>query len=115
MALGVAYIVTGRAAHTAECEQALALARNLTDVHAAIALGKIFLGRPGEIEGHIREAFASRPVISLAFAGSTTSASPSCSLALTEAVTWLGRSIESNRNYPNARFFSAPLWLYAAV
>jgi TolB-like protein/class 3 adenylate cyclase len=107
LALGVAYIVTGRAAQgIAECEQALSLDRNLTDAHAAIALGKIFLGRPAETEGHIHEAFRLSPRDVFAFRWLYYVGMSKLFLgADAEAVTWLGHSIEANRNYPNAHFF----------
>ncbi len=109
MALGVAYILTGRAAQgIAECEQALALDRNLTDAHAGIALGKFYLGRPAETEGHIREALRLSPRDIFAFRWFYYVGMAKLFLgADAEAVTWLRRSIEANRNYPNAHFFLA--------
>jgi TolB-like protein len=107
MALGVVYNVTGRAAQgIAECEHALVLDRNLTDAHAAIALGKIFLGRPVETESHIREAFRLSPRDIFGFRWLYYVGIAKLLLgADAEALTWLGRSIEANRNYPNAHFF----------
>jgi TolB-like protein len=99
LALGVAYILTGRAAQgIAECEQALALDRNLTDAHAAIGMGKIFLGRPEETEGHIREAFRLSPRDVFAFRWMAYVGIAKLLLgADAEAVTWLGHSIEANK------------------
>jgi Flp pilus assembly protein TadD len=55
--LGLIQITTYRAAQgSAECEQALALDRNLATAHAWIGLAKSYLGRPAENEGHVREA-----------------------------------------------------------
>ena len=55
--LGLIQITTHRAAQgSAECEQALALDRNLATAHAWIGLAKSYLGRPAETEGHVREA-----------------------------------------------------------
>jgi TolB-like protein/class 3 adenylate cyclase len=109
MALGVAYILTKRAAQgIAECEQALALDRNLTDAHAAIAMGKIFLGRPAETEGHIREALRLSPHDVFAFRWMAYVGIAKLILgADAEAVTWLGHSIEANRNFPGAHFYLA--------
>lgn len=106
MALGVVYTLTGRAAQgIAECEQALVLDRNLTDAHAAIGLGKIFLGRPADTEGHIREALRLSPRDVFAFRWLYYVGTSKLLLGATsEAVTWLGHSIEANRNYPNAHF-----------
>jgi tetratricopeptide (TPR) repeat protein len=109
MALGATYILSRRAAQgIAECEQALALDRNLTDAHAAIALGKIFLGRPEETEGHIREALRLSPHDVFAFRWMAYVGIAKLLLgADAEAVTWLGHSIEANRNYPMAHFYLA--------
>jgi tetratricopeptide (TPR) repeat protein len=109
MALGVAYILTKRAAQgIAECEQALALDRNLTDAHAAIGMGKIFLARPAETEGHIREALRLSPRDVFAFRWMTYVGIAKLLLgADAEAVTWLGHSIEANRNFPVAHFYLA--------
>jgi TolB-like protein/class 3 adenylate cyclase len=109
MALGVAYILTKRAAQgIAECEQALALDRNLTDAHAAIGMGKIFLARPAETEGHIREALRLSPRDVFAFRWMTYVGIAKLLFgADAEAVTWLGHSIEANRNFPVAHFYLA--------
>ena len=49
MLLGVAQISTNRAAQgIAECEQALALDRNLADAHSSVGFGKYILGRGEE-------------------------------------------------------------------
>lgn len=107
LALGVAYILTGRAARgIAECEQALALDSNLTDAHAAIGMGKTFLGRPEETEGHIREAFRLSPRDVFAFRWMAYVGVAKLLLgADAEAATWLGHSIEANRNYPMAHLY----------
>lgn len=109
LALGVAYILTGRSAQgIAECEQALALDRNLTDAHAAIGMGKIFLGRPTETEAHIREALRLSPRDVFAFRWMAYVGIAKLLLGEdAEAVTWLGHSIEANRNYPMAHFWLA--------
>ena len=62
LVLGGVYVYTNRAAQgIAECEQALALDRNLAIAHGIIGLGKSFMGRAAETEGHIREAFRLSP------------------------------------------------------
>ena len=66
--LGIVQIVTNRAAQgIAECERALALDRNLADAHAFIGVGKIFLGRGAETEGHVHEALRLSPRDTLAY------------------------------------------------
>ena len=53
---------TNRAAQgIRECEQALALDRNLADAHGCIGMAKYFVGRAEETEGHIREALRLSP------------------------------------------------------
>jgi hypothetical protein len=44
-----------------ECEQALALDRNLAAAHGWIGLAKIFMGRGEETEAHIRETLRISP------------------------------------------------------
>ena len=57
MFLGAVQMQTLRAAKgIAECEQALALDRNLADAHGFIGLGKYVTGRGEEVEAHIQEA-----------------------------------------------------------
>jgi tetratricopeptide (TPR) repeat protein len=60
--LGNVQIFTKRAAQgIAECQQALALDRNLARAHAFIGLAKFFLGQGVEIEPHVNEAFRLSP------------------------------------------------------
>ena len=62
MYLGVVHIFTNRAAQgISECEQALALDRNLANAHGFIGLAKFFLGRGEETEAHVHEAFRLSP------------------------------------------------------
>jgi tetratricopeptide (TPR) repeat protein len=89
----------------AECEQALALDRNLADAHAVIGMAKYYLGRAAESEGHILEAFrlSPRDMFShrwMHFVGMA-------KLQLgedAEAAGWFRRSIEANRNSPLTHF-----------
>jgi tetratricopeptide (TPR) repeat protein len=108
-ALGVVYIITNRAAlGIAECEQALALDGNLADAHALVGLGKTYLGRPVETESHIQEALRLSPRDIFAFRWMTFVGAAKLLLgADTEAVEWLRRSIEANRNLPLAHFLLA--------
>ena len=62
LVLGLFHIFTNRAAQgIAECEQALALNRNLAARSCAIGFAKFFMGRGAETEGHILEAFRLSP------------------------------------------------------
>ena len=104
--LGLVQMVTNRAAQgIAECEQALALDRNLAHAHALIGLGKNFLGRSAETEGHVREALRLSPRdtrvhLWMSFVGAAY-------LRLgadEEALAWFRRSLEVNRNHPLSHF-----------
>jgi TolB-like protein len=117
MYLGAVQIATNRTAQgIAECEQALALDRNLADAHGRIGLGKVYLGRAEETEAHIHEAlrlsprdiFAYRWMFFVGIAKLWRGADA-------EAVAWLRRGIEANRNHPLTRFYlaAALVWLAA--
>jgi Flp pilus assembly protein TadD len=117
MYLGVVHIFTGRAAQgIAECEQALLLDRNLANAHGFMGLAKVFLGRGEETEAHVHEAlrlsprdiFAYRWIMFVGIA-------KLCHGADAEAVVWLRRSIEANRNFPFTHFLlaAALAWLGA--
>ena len=109
LVLGVVQILTNRAAQgIAECERALALDRNLADAHGFIGLAKYFLGRGAETEAHIQEAFRLSPRDIVAFRWLMFVGVAKLQLgADAEAVAWLRRSIEANRNYPLAHFLLA--------
>ena len=106
LVLGGIEIATNRAAEgIKECEQALALDRNLADAYAHIGLAKYILGRGAETEVHINEAlrlsprdiYAFRWLLYVGFAKVQLNADA-------EAVTWFRRSVEANRNLPSAHF-----------
>jgi TolB-like protein len=105
-ALGVVYILTNRVTQgIAECEQALALDPNLADAHGMIGWGKVLLGRMAEAEGHINEALRLSPRDIFAFRWLAFVGFAKLQLgADAEAVAWLRRSIEANRNFPFAHF-----------
>jgi TolB-like protein len=105
-ALGVVYILTNRVTQgIAECEQALALDPNLADAHGMIGWGKVRLGRAVEAEGHINEALRLSPRDIFAFRWLAFVGVAKLQLgADAEAVAWLRRSIEANRNFPYAHF-----------
>jgi tetratricopeptide (TPR) repeat protein len=99
-------IFTNRAAQgIAECERALALDRNLAYAHAHIGLAKLYLGRAGETEAHIEQALRLSPrdinvYVWTLFVG----IAKFWQGADAEAIVWLRRSLEANRNHPGAHF-----------
>jgi TolB-like protein len=109
MYLGVVYIFTFRAAQgIAECERALALDQNLANAHAWIGRGKFHLGRAEETEAHIQEALRLSPRDTFAYRWMMVMGIAKFWLgADAEAVAWLRRSIEANRNFPFTHFFLA--------
>jgi TolB-like protein len=104
--LGFVEMFTKRAAQgIAECEHALALDRNLAGAHSAIAFARIFSGRAEETEVHILEALRLSPRDTLAYAWMAFAGDAKNHLGSSEeAVAWLRRSIEANRNFPFAHF-----------
>ena len=107
--LGFVQVGTNRAVQgIAECERALALDPNLARAHGLMGIGKNFSGRPDETEPHVKEALRLSPRDDFAFHWMLTAGAAKLHLrADEEAVAWLGRSIESNRNWPLAHFFLA--------
>jgi TolB-like protein len=106
--LGLVQINTNRAAQgIATCERALALDRNLAEAHAWIGLAKIYTGRAMEAEMHVLEALRLSPRDIKAFRWMMVIGGSKLNLdSGGEAVVWLQRSIEANRNNPLAH-----LWL----
>ena len=104
--LGVVQMFTNRAAQgIAECEQALALDRNLARAHALIGLAKFLLGRGAETEAHINEAFRLSPRDTLAHSMVGMVGLAKAQLgADAEAVIWMRRGLDANRNYSVAHF-----------
>jgi TolB-like protein/class 3 adenylate cyclase len=100
--LGTVYNMTNRPAQgIAECEQALALNRNLADAHTVIGMAKLYLGRAAETEGHILEAFRLSPRDIFAHRWMHFVGMAKIQLgADAEAAGWFRRSIEANRNSP---------------
>ena len=107
--LGLVHIWTKRATEgIAECEHALDLDRNLAEAHSAIGLGKIFVGRAEETEAHITEALRLSPRDTLAYLWMTNVGIAKNQVASWEqAVGWLRRAIEANRNFSTAHLVLA--------
>jgi TolB-like protein/class 3 adenylate cyclase len=106
MFLGVVEIFTNRATEgIVKCEHALTLDRNLALAHAFIGFGKVFIGRAEETEAHIAEALRLSPRDPVAYFWMSIAGDAKNHLGSSEqAVAWLRRSIEANRNYPFAHF-----------
>ena len=107
--LGLVQSSTNRAVQgIAECERALVLNYSLVDAHAFIGLAKLFLGRSEETEAHIHEALRLSPRDNNAYRWSMFVGLSKLMLgADVEAVAWLRRSIEANRNHPIPHCFLA--------
>lgn len=106
---GIVQILTNRAAQgIAECERALALNRNLAHAHAWMGLAKTYIGRAGEAETHVHEALRLSPRDPDSYRWLVMAGGAKLHLdAGREAVVWLRRSIETNRNNPLAQFWLA--------
>jgi TolB-like protein/class 3 adenylate cyclase len=104
--LGVVQMYTRRAAEgIAECGQALVLDRNLAVAHAYMGLAKMGLGRSAETEAHINEALRLSPRDPLAHRWLVWVGQSKGQLgADTEAVIWMRRGLDTNRNYSIAHF-----------
>jgi TolB-like protein len=118
LALGMVYISTNRAVQgIAECEQALRLNPNIADVHSAIGFGKFMVGQAAATEGHVVEALRLSPRDFGAYWWMYVVGRAKIQLgADAEAVAWLRRTIENNRNFPLAHFaLAAALGLIGAA
>jgi TolB-like protein len=109
LVLGLAQMYTKRVAQgIAECEHALTLDRNLAMAHGLIGFAKYLLGRGTETEAHINEAFRLSPRDTFAHRWMVWVGVAKAQLgADTEAVVWLRRGLDANRNYSNAHFHLA--------
>ncbi len=104
--LGLVKIFTNRAAQgIAECERALTLDRNLAVAHGSIGIAKFYLGRGGETEAHIEHALRLSPRDTLVYIWTMfVGLAKLWQGADAEAIVWLRRSLEANRNHPGAHF-----------
>ena len=116
LALGAVQMFTNRAAQgIGECEHALALDRNLADAHGCIGMAKYFAGRAEETEAHIFEALRLSPRDVHAYRWMLYVGIAKAQLgADAEAVAWLRRSIEANRNFPLRIFLLQKRWRCSA-
>jgi TolB-like protein/Tfp pilus assembly protein PilF len=107
--LGGVFIYTDRALEgLAKCEYALALDRNLAAAHSMIGLAKCVSGKAEETESHVLEALRLSPRDTNAYNWMTVAGTAKLYLgANEEAVAWLRRSIETNRNAPIVHYYLA--------
>ena len=104
--LGLVKIFTNRAAQgIAECERALTLDRNLAVAHGSIGIARFYLGRGGETEAHMEHALRLSPRDTLVYIWTMfVGLAKLWQGADAEAIVWLRRSLEANRNHPGAHF-----------
>jgi TolB-like protein len=109
LALGTALMFTKRVIQgTAEFERVLALDRNSALAHSLIGYAKYLLGRGAETEAHVNEALRLSPRDSLAHTWLVWVGLTKIALnADIEAIAWLRRGLEANRNYSIAHFHLA--------
>jgi tetratricopeptide (TPR) repeat protein len=109
MYLGLVEIFTKRGTDgIAKCEHALALDRNLAQAHNIIGLGKVCIGRAEETEAHVAEALRLSPRDTMAYLWMNVAGVAKLHLGSYEqAVAWLRRSVDANRNYPLSVFHLA--------
>jgi tetratricopeptide (TPR) repeat protein len=109
LVLGLVQVFTDRVAQgIAECERALALDRNLARAHANIGVAKLLIGRGLETEARIQEALRLSPRDTSRYLWTMYGGLAKFLLgADAEAIDWLRRSLEANRNFPLAHFFLA--------
>jgi TolB-like protein/Flp pilus assembly protein TadD len=105
-ALGVALGMTNRAERgIAALQRSLELNRNLASAHAQIGLMELFVGRAEESVSHVEQAMRISPRDTYSFVWLTTAGIASSHLGQhSEAIKWLQKSIEANRNNKTAHF-----------
>ena len=107
--LGVLYINSNRVElGLVECERALAIDRNLATAHGWIGMGKHYLGRDEETEGHIQEALRISPRDAYACAWMVFAAFAKLGGGKNEeAAGWASRAIEASPGFMSAYFLLA--------
>jgi len=109
LCLGIVQIHTDRASQgIRECQRALELNRNLVNAHGHVGYAEILLGKAEDTEAHVLEALRLSPrdvhvYLWCMFAGTA----KLCLGNEEEAVSWLLRSIEVNRNFAESHFLLA--------
>jgi TolB-like protein/class 3 adenylate cyclase/Flp pilus assembly protein TadD len=114
MFMGMVLTWTDRAAKGMdEFERALFLNPNLASASGSMILAKIFLGRPEEAEAHFNEATRLSPRdTGLAFWLSSIGYAKLRMGEDEQAVAWLERSIQVNRNFQRSHFWLAAAFAY---
>ena len=109
LCLGVVQNWTNRASHgIRECARALELNRNLAGAHAQMGSAKLLLGQAEDTEAYVQKALLLSPSDTLTYAWCMTAGMAKLYLGKEEeAVDWLRRSIETNRNSPMSHFLLA--------
>jgi TolB-like protein/class 3 adenylate cyclase/Flp pilus assembly protein TadD len=107
--LGCVMMLTNRAEQgIAQCERALAINPNLAMAHSVIGFCRALTGRAEETEAHVREALRLSPRDIEAYSWLYSVGAAKCFLGrYEEAIAWLRRSIEVNRNNPMTHFHLA--------
>jgi tetratricopeptide (TPR) repeat protein len=109
LTLGVVKMTTRRGEEgIAECEQALVLDRNSPSAHSLIGWAKYLLGRSAETEAPINDALRLSPRDTQAHRWFIWVGLAKVHLNLdSEALVWLRRGLDANRNYSVAHFHLA--------
>jgi tetratricopeptide (TPR) repeat protein len=118
MFLSALQVATDRAALAiGESEQALALNRNLAEAHSILGFAKLCVGRGQETEAHVQEALRLSPRDNHAFRWMHIIGAAKLVIGSdAEAISWLRRSLEANRNFPIAHFqLAAALALHGSL
>ncbi|MGH7074056.1 MAG: hypothetical protein ACREFD_07635 [Stellaceae bacterium] len=107
--LAQVYMFTNRGEQAIiESEHALALDRNSAASHAVLGYTKSLHGKSEETEGHVLDALRLSPRDVQVYFWAFMAGSAKVRLDQDEeAVNWLRRSIDANRNFPAAYFFLA--------
>ena len=103
---GLVQMYTNRVAQgIAHCEHALVLDRNSAHTHAMLGFAKYLAGRADETEAHIKDAFRLSPRDTFDYIWFVWIGVAKVQLNLDrEALVWLRRGLDANRNYSLAHF-----------
>jgi tetratricopeptide (TPR) repeat protein len=109
LVLGLVQMFTKRVSQgIAEFEHALTLDRNSANAHSLIGYAKFLLGRGAETEAHISEALRLSPRDTFAHRWMVWVGFAKVQLGLdNEAVVWMRRGLDANRNYSAAHYHLA--------